>query len=607
MPFEEESRGFFSRFKKPFQIIFLIVTVGGTLGGVYYLTERMSPSPIAESTIRLNEDEMSDEEMLAEITQMESEFLSAWELGNITENDARKIARAVYLQERFNSKRGYNLQDVSRLTQLRKHSHNARALPLHREVKQLQLEIQRARDNGDDTLAIAKLIEAAKLQKEINDKYGSSEFENLQLETSFRALISNIELAPLRKQALDLETAGQQAEQQERWADAIANYEQAIEVHRQIIHKLPNNNSNNRARESALQGRLASLRSAGLHEKVNALVAEASQLEIDGHPLKAAELYLEAYQTQDTINDEFPRSDFESRDRAKDLLALSQMAKSRELADEIIADAARLDQLLLSGEVSRASRLVSELADKAERFRGEFPNSTVVTEDHILRLKILKLLRGNFGYLQQHIVSNLRTVPDFDGIFLFDHEVSQALYSAVMRSNPSQDPRGDDYPVSALSWNEAERFCERLSWILARPVRLPRPDEFKSAIGSLRYLSSDPRDAGTSINLNQISWNLANSEGRIQRVETSAANSAGFHDLLGNVAEWALPESSTGENRAIVMGGSAVDTTDSLLRLPQEERGRGERTRFIGFRFVVEWNRPLNPATTGETTTAAAR
>ncbi len=590
MPFEEETRGFFSRFKKPFRFFLVIFLVGGTLGAVYYLTERLQPAPVPESAIILNDEEMSEEALLAEVAQLEGEFLSAWELGNITDADMRKIQRAVILQERYNARRDFFQSDVLRLSDLRKLEHNARSFPMNRRIERLLNDVAVLEDGEGDKEAITrKLKEALELQNDINDHYGLSVYQDLEKEANLRARIVNIEVAPLRREAAAFEQAAALARAEERWSDAIANLTLAVDKHRAIMAKAGSATTSNHGKVIALQGDLESLKSAGLHERVNALVAQAKELEENQRSLEAAELYLEAYETQIELNTTFPRSDFESRDRANELLTSMQMAKSRDLAEEILADSKRLDQLLLSGEVSRASRLVSELADKAERFRTDFPDSGVITEEQILRLKVLKLLRGNFGFLQQHIVSNLRPVPDFDGVFIFDHEVTQALYSAVMRNNPSQEPRGDDFPVHALSWTEAERFCERLSWILARPVRLPKRDEFRSALGSLRYISADPRDAGTSTNLDSISWNLTNSRGRIQKVETSQPNAAGFHDLLGNVAEWIQPREGVVGNEVLVIGGSAVDTTDTLLQLPEESRGRGERTRFIGFRFAVEW------------------
>ncbi|MGF1449433.1 MAG: formylglycine-generating enzyme family protein [Opitutales bacterium] len=591
MPFEEETRGFFGRFKQPFRVVLVVLLIGGTLGAVYYLSERLQPAPISEASIVLNDEEIPDDALLAEVAQLESEFLSAWDLGNITEADRGKIERAVALQERFNARRGFDQDAVKRLSELRKLEHNAQAFPKNRRIERLLGDVRMIEsEDGDKEELTRKLKDALELQNDINDHHGLSVYQDLEKEANLRARIVNIEVAPLRREAAALEQAAALARTEERYTDAISNLTKAVDVHRAIMSKAGTATTSNHSRVIALQAQLESLKSAGLHEKVNALVAEAKDLEEKRRSLEAAELYLEAYETQVELNNNFPRSDFESRDRANELLNQMQMARSRELAEEILSDSKRLDEHLLRGEMSRASRLVSELADKADRFSSDFPDSGVITEEQILKLKVLKLLRGNFGFLQQHIVSNLRPVPDFEGVYIFDHEVTQALYNAVMQNNPSQEPRGDDFPVHALSWTEAERFCQRLGWILARPVRLPKRDEFRSALGSLRYLSADPRDADTSLNLDAISWNLSNSRGRIQKVETSQPNPAGFHDLLGNVAEWIQPSEEAIGNQVLVIGGSAVDTTDSLLQLPEETRGRGERTRFIGFRFAVEWD-----------------
>ena len=83
-------------------------------------------------------------------------------------------------------------------------------------------------------------------------------------------------------------------------------------------------------------------------------------------------------------------------------------------------------------------------------------------------------------------------------ILMGTHEVTQSQYSQVMGANPSWfSPRGngaanvaglktDDFPVEQVSWQEAMRFCEKLSALsdekaAGRKYRLPTESEWEHA------------------------------------------------------------------------------------------------------------------------------
>jgi formylglycine-generating enzyme required for sulfatase activity len=73
-----------------------------------------------------------------------------------------------------------------------------------------------------------------------------------------------------------------------------------------------------------------------------------------------------------------------------------------------------------------------------------------------------------------------------------------------------------------------------------------------------------------------------------QPVGTSACNSGGFYDLLGNVAEWLAADSSKEKKTAFVAGGTAQDSPQILVSVPLSDRLKAERNRFIGFRIACE-------------------
>ncbi|MBY0229309.1 MAG: formylglycine-generating enzyme family protein [Gemmataceae bacterium] len=139
--------------------------------------------------------------------------------------------------------------------------------------------------------------------------------------------------------------------------------------------------------------------------------------------------------------------------------------------------------------------------------------------------------------------------------------VTQAEYLAVMGTNPSwfsregtgrKDVAGRDtgrFPVEMVNWEDAARFCERLS---ARPqerdagrvYRLPTEAEWEYAC---RAGSSSPFYSGTSFTSRQANFdgNFPSSAGergpylrRTCAVGGYRPNAWGLFDMTGNVWQW---------------------------------------------------------------------
>ena len=172
--------------------------------------------------------------------------------------------------------------------------------------------------------------------------------------------------------------------------------------------------------------------------------------------------------------------------------------------------------------------------------------------------------------IQEMVKRNLISIGS---VSMLKSEVSQKLFKLVMKENPSRYI-GDDLPVDSVSYEDVERFCTRLSWLMSAKITLPTLDEFKKAVGSLRYADID-----------DISWHNRNSSGRTHPVASKKANDKGFYDLLGNVEEFLQSQSASDEIQ--VVGGSAQTTTDSILDLAKKTVDIKSRNRVLGFRIVV--------------------
>ena len=120
------------------------------------------------------------------------------------------------------------------------------------------------------------------------------------------------------------------------------------------------------------------------------------------------------------------------------------------------------------------------------------------------------------------------------GYHIGQTEVTQALWKAVMGSNPSYF-KGDSRPVENVSWNDCQTFISRLNAKTGKNFRLPTEAEWEYAArgghsGGSKYAGSD--------NINNVAWYYDNSGRETHNVATKSPNGLGIYDMSGNVWEW---------------------------------------------------------------------
>lgn len=206
--------------------------------------------------------------------------------------------------------------------------------------------------------------------------------------------------------------------------------------------------------------------------------------------------------------------------------------------------------------------------------------------------------------------------------YMGKYQVTQQQWHAVMGGNPSYF-EGAKNPVDAVSWDDCQEFCKKLSAKGASPLRLPREAEWEYAC---RAGTTGPY-AGTG-ELDDMGWFADNSgddrldsqhirntdkahhaarlranNPRTHPVGQKEPNAWGLYDMHGNVYEWCADwfgrysstsetdptGAASGDGRAI-RGGSWNYFSYGCRSAYRHYNSPSDRNRVCGFRLVLDPN-----------------
>jgi formylglycine-generating enzyme required for sulfatase activity len=200
--------------------------------------------------------------------------------------------------------------------------------------------------------------------------------------------------------------------------------------------------------------------------------------------------------------------------------------------------------------------------------------------------------------------SRLVTIKSFQ---IGKTEVTLAQYMAYLKASGrtqlateefmKHNANGDNHPVTAVSWADAQEMVNWLNQNDGGGWRLPSEAEWEYACRageSLRYCGSQ--------SAMEVAWYWANSERKVQRVGTKSGNVWGLHDMSGNVSEWVQDCFHTSYRGAPVDGkawedecvgdykmtrGGAWNSQSNYIRASDRYESLADlRQTFIGFRLA---------------------
>ena len=167
--------------------------------------------------------------------------------------------------------------------------------------------------------------------------------------------------------------------------------------------------------------------------------------------------------------------------------------------------------------------------------------------------------------------------------------VTQAQWEAVTGENPS-DFKGADNPVEMVSWDDCQKFLEKLN---AQPAakasglffRLPEADEWEYACRAGATGDYCKLADGTEITeetLGEVAWF---DDDTTHPVGQKKPNAFGLHDMHGNVWEWTA--TAKGRERAYC-GGSWFNTAGDCVSSYRNRCSPSDRANGLGFRLCAD-------------------
>ncbi len=521
----------------------------------------------------------------AEVDEHEKNFTTlVQQKAKISDEDLSELESAVEKQDKYVAATGGTPAETNRLENLRTRLHVYRGERLREETTKLEAdankiieEITKARLQKKPTdeasaNAVKLLRRALDLETEISQKWVLSNLDDPGRRARLDSRMRRLEADPLWQKGRRLEQEAEVAATAGNFAAAEEALKEAIQIEQNYTLRFRDVRATEFDREEKLRRKLDTIRSMLAKTAIDEIVRQAHAEEAARQWQSAAKSWKAAIDAQANLAKAFPQSSYAARTIAEGYtVSLTQVLAMPEV-EAFRADMAKLRDLLRDGEVAKASALGSDLSIRADAVSRKFPSALTEQDIDKQQLAFIRQRAASLAAIRDAVVKELITIPARKNIRLLRTEVTQSLYVAVMGVNPSAK-REVTCPVESITYEDAEKFCTRVTWLTGLKVRLPDADDYLAAQG----------DAGRQPPPEEA-WTIDTSDGQVRAVGTSKPNPLGFSDLCGNVAEWV--RSADNSVNVTLAGGDAQSAPGTTF--PFVQVNRREASRLRGLRLAVD-------------------
>ena len=178
------------------------------------------------------------------------------------------------------------------------------------------------------------------------------------------------------------------------------------------------------------------------------------------------------------------------------------------------------------------------------------------------------------------------------------YEVTLRQWDAVMRHNTDGSSKNADFPVHNITWDDVERFIDRLNEETGREYRLPTEAEWEYAARGGRHAEKYAYSGGKQPG--PVAWFAENSNRTVHRVGGLQPNALGLYDMSGNV--WELcsdyygpydtldvkdPQGPEQGVYHVMRGGSCNSSPQSCRVTFRQDNSLMSGDAVVGFRLVL--------------------